>query len=212
MAGSKNNKKRNLSKQSPDPESNATGGPPDKYSALELSPPWFTTPLPVQTILDPVSNSPYRTPHTPGRAPTYTELTSGDQQICSGVGTLSQSQSQGLNFNLHLVLKNISDIQRQIAQIVTKLDKLDGIEKKFEELEKSINYLSSEYDDFKKEIKEQNSAIDKCREDLDHDLYKIKELENRVIMAESRSMRDNLIFSNIPEEGINEDPEKKSES
>ena len=28
-------------------------------------------------------------------------------------------------------------------------------------------------------------------------------------MAESRSMRDNLIFSNIPEEGINEDPEKK---
>ena len=209
MAGSKNNKKRNLSKQSPDPESNATGGPPDKYSALELSPPWFTTPLPVQTILDPVSNSPYRTPHTPGRAPTYTELTSGDQQICSGVGTLSQSQSQDLNFNLHLVLKNISDIQRQIAQIVTKLDKLDGIEKKFEELEKSINYLSSEYDDFKKEIKEQNSAIDKCREDLDHDLYKIKELENRVIMAESRSMRDNLIFSNIPEEGINEDPEKK---
>ena len=65
MAGSKNNKKRNLSKQSPDPESNATGGPPDKYSALELSPPWFTTPLPVQTILDPVSNSPYWTPHTP---------------------------------------------------------------------------------------------------------------------------------------------------
>ena len=105
MAGSKNNKKRNLSKQSPDPESNATGGPPDKYSALELSPPWFTTPLPVQTILDPVSNSPYRTPHTPGRAPTYTELTSGDQQICSRVSTLSQSQSQDLNFNLHLVLK-----------------------------------------------------------------------------------------------------------
>ena len=28
-------------------------------------------------------------------------------------------------------------------------------------------------------------------------------------MAESRSMRDNLIFSNIPEEGINEDPEKQ---
>ena len=213
MAGSKNNKKRNLSKQSPDPDSNATGGPPDKYSALELSPPWFTTPLPVQTILDPVSNSPYRTPYTPGRPPTYTELTSGDQKICSGGGggggPLSQSQSQDLNFNLHLVLKNISDIQRQIAQIVTKLDKLDGIEKKFEELEKSINHLSSEYDDFKKEIKEQNGAIDNCREDLDHDLLKIKELENRVIMAESRSMRDNLIFSNIPEEGINEDPEKQ---
>ena len=28
-------------------------------------------------------------------------------------------------------------------------------------------------------------------------------------MAESRLMRDNLIFSNIPEEGINEDPEKQ---
>ena len=28
-------------------------------------------------------------------------------------------------------------------------------------------------------------------------------------MAESRSMRDNLIFSNIPEKGINEDPEKQ---
>ena len=28
-------------------------------------------------------------------------------------------------------------------------------------------------------------------------------------MAESRSMRGNLIFSNIPEEGINEDPEKQ---
>ena len=53
MAGSKNNKKRNLSKQSPDPESNATGGSPDKYSALELSPPWFTIPVPVQIILDP---------------------------------------------------------------------------------------------------------------------------------------------------------------
>ena len=73
------------------------------------------------------------------------------------------------------MLKNISDIQRQIAQIVTRLDKLDGIEKKFEEVEKVINYLSSEYDDFKKEIKEQNSAIDKCREDLDQDLFKIKE-------------------------------------
>ena len=96
------------------------------------------------------------------------------------------------------MLKNISDIQRQIAQIVTKLDKLDGIEKKFEELEKAINYLSSEYDDLKKEIKEENSAIGKCREDFDHDLFKIKELENRVNMAESRSMRDNLIFSNIP--------------
>ena len=93
--------------------------------------------------------------------------------------------------------------------MVTKLDKLDGIEKNFEELEKAINYLSSEYDDLKKEIKEENSAIDKCREDLDHDLFKIKELENRVNMAESRSMRDNLIFSNIPEEGINEDPEKQ---
>ena len=30
-----------------------------------------------------------------------------------------------------------------------------------------------------------------------------------MIMAESRSMRDNLIFSNIPKEGINEDPEKQ---
>ena len=93
MAGSKNNKKRNLSKHSPDPESIATGGPSD-YSALELSPPWFTTPVQVQTILDPVSNSPYRTPHTPGRAPTYTDLTSRDQQICSGMGTLSQSQAE----------------------------------------------------------------------------------------------------------------------
>ena len=85
----KNNKKRNLSKQSPDPESNTTGGPPDEYSVLELSPPWFTAPVPVQTILDPVSNSPYRTPHTPGRAPTYTDLTSCDQQIRSGMGTVS---------------------------------------------------------------------------------------------------------------------------
>ena len=28
-------------------------------------------------------------------------------------------------------------------------------------------------------------------------------------MAESRSMRDNLIFSKIPKEGVNEDPEKQ---
>ena len=63
--------------------------------------------------------------------------------------------------------------------------------------------------DFKKGMKEQSVVIDQCREHLDHDLFKIKELEIRVIMAEARSMRDNFIFSKIPEEGINEDPEKQ---
>ena len=41
-------------------------------------------------------------------------------------------------------------------------------------------------------------AVGNCREDRDHDLFEIQKLDNRIILEEVRSKRDNLIITHIP--------------
>ena len=99
-------------------------------------------------------------------------------------------------------MMDIKNMFKGLATQLTKLDKLDN-------LEKVITNLSSELAEAKLEIKavkEENqklqaevNAIKRDMQSQDVENGKLKKLEERIIDVQARSTRDNLVFYNLPE-------------
>ena len=98
------------------------------------------------------------------------------------------------------------DVKGMFEMIMTKLGKLDIIEKRMEifetelkEVKDSIEFAHSELHDLKKECKKIDKSEEESKQRLDNLEQKNTFLNNRVIDLQARSMRDNLIFYNIKE-------------
>ncbi|XP_061167396.1 myosin-2 heavy chain-like [Saccostrea echinata] len=118
-------------------------------------------------------------------------------------------------------------MSNKLEQVSTKLNKLDHIEKRLNELERNavnvntelkemkvkvngveecVTHISKQYDDQTREVKEMKKSVSNIRNEnevilneLEIVRNKFEDLNERHLDLQTRSMRDNLIFSGIPE-------------
>ena len=147
---------------------------------------------------------------------------------------LSPTQIPGSNNNMPLPPPStppswMSDLINDVKQIKLTLQKLDKIEqtvnsislkvstletkvqtmdKTVNDVEQSCKFISKANDDRKSELKKAASEIKTLKSSCKSLEDKNAKLETKVIDLESRSMRDNLLFYGIGEEGEHEDCEK----
>ena len=96
-------------------------------------------------------------------------------------------------------MKTIHDM---FSTMMTKLQKLDTIENNINDLKHSLEYAQAEIADLRKEneeIKSKHDMVMKKINSLERDNATIQSMRNKIIDLQARSMRDNLLFFNIPE-------------
>ena len=94
---------------------------------------------------------------------------------------------------------NMSEIHQMFATMMTKLEKLDGIETDMKEIKLSLEYVHAEIADLKKENEKIKTDQNKGRERIQKPEEDNKVLRSKIIDLQARSMRDNLLFFNIPD-------------
>jgi hypothetical protein len=117
-----------------------------------------------------------------------------------------KSTEKEMNKNLGSEVK-LQDIFELISGMSKKMDKLDIIQENMEniqtelkEVRKSIEYAHSEIDDLKKENEKKAQVQRETTERINKLEADNITLLNSVIDLKARSMRDNLLFYNMPEE------------
>ena len=94
----------------------------------------------------------------------------------------------------------MKEISQVFATVMKKLEKLDNIETDMKEIKKSLEYAHEKIDDLKKENELMKREQIKAGERIDALERDKKNLHDKVTDLQARSMRDNLLFFNIPEE------------
>ena len=93
----------------------------------------------------------------------------------------------------------MSEIHQMFATMMTKLEKLDGIESDMKEIKLSLEYAHAEIANLKKENEKIKTDQNKGKERIQKLEEDNKVLRSKIIDLQARSMRDNLLFFNIPE-------------
>lgn len=136
--------------------------------------------------------------------------------ICNKLEYLSNK----LN-TLDQIDKRLSDLERNVCSVNHELQEMKTMKTKVEEIEKGMTFISQQYDCQQKAVKEIERTvkeIDKkstvamkenetMRDDLQVVRSELKELSERHLDLQTRSMRDNLVFDGIPET-LEEDAEQ----
>ncbi len=100
-------------------------------------------------------------------------------------------------------MKEIKDMFLNFSSRLLKLDKLDQIEITIKEEWDEIRGARKEIEQVKFENSELKAKIAQLEAKLnDVDLGRVSKLEERIIDVQSRSLRDNLIFYNVPEDDL----------
>ena len=111
---------------------------------------------------------------------------------------------------LDQIESSVRKIDLRMSKVETRLDKTEAV---VQGVEKSVEYVSQKYDDFSEENKSDRKAVkslSKTVSELQSGTVEMKnslsealklntELKEEVLDLKSRSMRDNLVFTNIPE-------------
>ncbi|XP_060580229.1 uncharacterized protein LOC132737016 [Ruditapes philippinarum] len=116
---------------------------------------------------------------------------------------------------IKLQLESIKNIEKQVTSINQKLSevekKMKSMDSRLEENEKSCDFMSSELDksklDVKKtkeDLKKMHKSVQGLEKNSDKLFDKTEKLDEQLVDLESRSMRNNLLFYGIPEEGTDE--------
>ncbi|XP_028409101.1 protein unc-13 homolog C-like [Dendronephthya gigantea] len=93
-------------------------------------------------------------------------------------------------------MKQIYDM---FKTVMTKLEKLDSIETDLKEIKTSLEYAHAEIKDLKKENETMKADQAKSSERIQNLERNNNTLRDKVIDLQARSMRDNLLFFNMPE-------------
>eukprot|EP00794_Sanderia_malayensis_P004258 gene4258-4823_t len=108
------------------------------------------------------------------------------------------SSTEGALFN---EIKEIKDMFLSFSSRLLKLDKLDQIEFTIKETRHELRGARKEIEQVKFENSELKAKVAQLEAKLnDVDLGRISKLEERIIDIQSHSMRDNLVFYNVPED------------
>jgi len=101
-----------------------------------------------------------------------------------------------------LIRNDIADISCRLGRLETKVEEFDEVKTKVNDMEKSLMFVHEKLEGVAKteedvkSIKKTMSTHDTTLAELKHETFELREY---VIDQRSRSMRDNLIFTNIPE-------------
>ncbi len=101
------------------------------------------------------------------------------------------------------VVNNISLSQDQWTALMSKLDKLDKIDKVAEDIEGlqvSMNYHAEVVEELRKNNESQRGQIEELVQQMVSVQAENTKLKEAFLDLEARSMRDNLMFYNLPEE------------
>ena len=116
-------------------------------------------------------------------------------------------------------LLKIDKIEKTVDSIAIKVSDLDqrvkGMDERLTDVEKCCSFISDETDKGKSDLnaaKNEISTLKKKCENLEQKSKVIedlnKELDDKIVDLEARSMRENLVFHGIKEEGTNENCEE----
>ena len=111
---------------------------------------------------------------------------------------------------LDQIESSVRKIDTRMCKVKTRLDKTEAV---VHGVEKSVEFVSQKYDDVSEENKSDRKAVknlskavselqsgtDELKKSLTEALKLNTELKEEVLDLKSRSMRDNLVFTNIPE-------------
>ncbi len=89
--------------------------------------------------------------------------------------------------------------EKEVSTMMSKLEKLDGIEADIKEIKHSLEYAHAEIADLKKENETNKVNQEQARERIGKLEQDNATLHNKIVDLQARSMRDNLLFFNIPE-------------
>ena len=93
----------------------------------------------------------------------------------------------------------MKQIYSMFETVMKKLEKLDNIETDVKEIKKSLEFAHAEIDDLKKENESMKVSQAKTEERVETLERERNALRDKVIDLQARSMRDNLLFFNMPE-------------
>lgn len=141
-----------------------------------------------------------------------------------------------VDLKLDYIMKKL-DVLDNIVEVISRLDgralqierRIEIIEKKSIDFEKTVVFVSNKVDEFDKKCSDmsievsnqlktfkmgQQKALDKVKEDLEkhrvnNDSEQLKELKNTVLDLKCRSMKNNLVFTGLGGETNTEDTEGK---
>ncbi|CAB3986612.1 Hypothetical predicted protein [Paramuricea clavata] len=95
---------------------------------------------------------------------------------------------------------DMREIQQMFTIMMGKLEKLDGIEADMKEIKHSLEYAHAEIADLKRENETTRANQEQARTKLEKLEKDNATLRDKIVDIQARSMRDNLLFFNIPEQ------------
>ena len=102
------------------------------------------------------------------------------------------------------ILENLSS---RVAMIESELSSVRVLNEKVVSLEDNVKFLMDSFDVIKADVKNNQIKTNETMKLTQQNTNTLYETQSRLAEAESRSMRENLIFNNIPE-NIGEKPEE----
>ncbi|XP_046337868.1 protein unc-13 homolog C-like [Haliotis rufescens] len=107
--------------------------------------------------------------------------------------------------------KDVAEIKNNVARLELKVKDLDTLKHRVDDIEQSVNFVSVSYEDFKADKSKIEKEINMMKAQLDKHspVFEKLQLDNvnlreSVVDLRCRSMRDNLVFTNIPEAPLEE--------
>ncbi len=110
------------------------------------------------------------------------------------------SNNLGSEVKLQGIFELISGMSKKMDKLDIIQENMENIQTELKEVRKSIEYAHSEIDDLKKENKEKAQVQRETTERINKLETNNIALLNSIIDLKARSMRDNLLFYNMPEQ------------
>lgn len=124
--------------------------------------------------------------------------------VCAKLDQMSTKLSK-----LEIIDKRLDDLEKNVSTVNKEIQGVKEIKMKVVEIEKGMSYLSSQYDNQQKEIREIKHTIGEINKRPDNhsvmaELQEVRDdltqLKESHLDLQTRSMRDNLLFEGIPED------------
>lgn len=96
--------------------------------------------------------------------------------------------------------KILLSIQTQLTGFDTRLSLIEVLHEEIQALRHSLEFSQEQIDNLQKENKILTSSVQSLTTQLSTTTAELKTIKSNILDIESRSMRDNLIFSGIPEQ------------
>ena len=90
-------------------------------------------------------------------------------------------------------------VTKRVREIETELKSMSNIPPRIDDLQRSVSFISDEYDTLRSDFSSQQSHLQEMRSFVTNTGKEIEGVKDRLVAAEERSMRDNLLFFSIPE-------------